>query len=1421
MIHITDGQNDRILDVITVKHILSNKHRKSLKDKLETFDFTTFADKDFSQHIGKNNRVIIPSEDQGYNEFVITEAKKYRDVFGVLKTEAYASASYILLKKEKTIKPQTLEDQTVSTAVSHAIGDTEWQAGTVTAAGTRTFNIERPTDPFAFLKRIAQEFSLELNFRVEIDGNRILGRYVDLLPRVGAWQGREVEFGRDLIGIKRTEKTDNLYTALLGLGPIREDGTRLEVLVEDQEALARWGRNGQHLIGTYEPQTTDLNMSLDRLTTLTENELEKRVNAVVEYEGDIADLENVPGMENKKIRFGDTIKIKDTKFNPPLYLEARIHTQERDIVDKSNKHVELGDFIEYTEEEVRAIWQTLQAEIAKKISMTDVLEVTYTKQVIDEKDQSVFEDSTYYADVVALSAEERAIEAAEQHTVNYAVSREVYDAKVTEIMNDLAEKAGLEYVDGQLQLKADSSVVNSISDTVDGLSNTTDNLLQRVADNEDELAAHDGRITTVTQEIDTIEGRLNITIDELSTLDGTVQNQQVQIDANASAISLKASQDDLDTVTGDISSIYAELDVQAGQIALKAEQSSLENLEDDVTSVSNQVSSLTVDVDGISTSVTSLQGEFNNLQIGGRNLLKDTSDEFRTANHYTWYATVDRMPISDLGLKPGDIVTFSVYVHPPEDFGIVARFRFEDSDNVNIANSYGTSVEGGEEGLIHVTAAIPQNTHWIRLALNNSPSGTSFSSEYKEAKLERGHRATDWTPAPEDIDSEFSLVRQDISTVDQKADGILSTVQTLEADIDEEFTTVYSSISSVDQKADSINSTVTSLSTTVDGHRTDITEAFSQIEQNANAITQRVTKTEFDNLQIGGRNLAVDTGNPNKLILHRISGSSEVINDANSPSGKTLKIAINQMHSDFNDVFYITTAGLVGSRLIQGEEYIYTFMAKASKNIRLRLRSMNQASIISGFDADLTTEYKMVTFRFRPTVAPGSALNHNTHFILPNMDGANTEIYVRPIKIEKGNRTTDWTPAPEDVDGAIDGIGSRLSTAESTITQHADEIDLRVKENGVIAAINLSPETILMDADRIEFTGHVFGEGATFKGTIDGGRFLTSGTEGNVTIQNDTIQQVKSQNLNVIGGWERRVKVTSGVFELAYEQNLGGSSTYIETAIIDGDSFGITASAGVGGMRLSRSYLSFFSGGAGQIEGGAFLLNDDLHLYATGEILFDNNVRFKEKIVSNVVIQDGNWLYTGAVDVAPDGGNHLYTRTSSSGELRVTVTGTTDNYRAIRAAGIITGYTNLYLSASGEVRVVSDDRDTWGNQNYRPIRASTFPTGTSLRENKTDIEVFEEDALSVIKSSHAYLYKLKGHEDEPHKQLGLMVDETPSILHGEAGDSMEMYALSTYLWRGVQQLSCITDKHSNELEWLKIENQHLRARVKELEQKIA
>src|SRR5690625_1151643 len=383
-IHILDGQTDTILDYITLKNIIVDNHKKSLEDTLKTYDFIAFVDKRYAAHLEKLNRIIIPDEDNTLREFVIFEAIKYRDTEG-LKAQIFSHASYLELKKASILYPDDGFTGTASQHAGRALNDTGWQVGVVESSGTRTLTIERHTNPYEFLKRLAREFDLEIRFRIEHDGRKITGRYVDLLERIGTWQGREVEFGKDLDGIRRIEKQD-IVTALLGLGPEQEDGTRLEVLVEDEDALQRWGRvdeygNLHHLIEPYEIQSDRLEMTEEEAIQYTRTALDKRINTQVTYETTILDLEEVPGMENKKIRYGDTIRIKDTHFNPPLYLEARVFEMERSIKNKAKKYIKLGDYIEYTEEEVHAIWNQLRNEIRKRVSVAQLEEYAEPKKV--------------------------------------------------------------------------------------------------------------------------------------------------------------------------------------------------------------------------------------------------------------------------------------------------------------------------------------------------------------------------------------------------------------------------------------------------------------------------------------------------------------------------------------------------------------------------------------------------------------------------------------------------------------------------------------------------------------------------------------------------------------------------------------------------------------------------------------------------------------------------------------------------------------------------------------------------------------------------------------------------------------------------------------------------------------------------------
>ncbi|WGG47690.1 phage tail spike protein [Rossellomorea sp. DA94] len=403
MIHVLDYQTDKVLDWLDNsenKIFWGDKHSINLKENKEKFDFIMPSNVPAAEHFSKQNRVIIPDEDGYLREFIITEVYQTSK-----EKEMYTSASYLELNKLKIIDPIVLQGQTVNTSLDFALDLTGWERGETEYAGTRTLTFDTHTRGLDALRYIASQFGLELRFRIVKKSGRVIGRYVDLINRVGVESKKEIELGKDLIGVKRREVSSNLITGLIGLGQEQSDGTRLIVRVEDKDALQRWGKDGRHLWDIYEPTSLDENLNDQILRDLTRVELDKRINTTVEYEADAASIEHIFGYEHEKVRIGDTNRIKDTSWVPPLYLDARIISVERSISDPSQKTFVLGDFIEYKEEDVMKAFRLLKTLVAQKAAAEDIQAV---KEYVDQQDSSLFDDATYYADQVSATAEEEA-----------------------------------------------------------------------------------------------------------------------------------------------------------------------------------------------------------------------------------------------------------------------------------------------------------------------------------------------------------------------------------------------------------------------------------------------------------------------------------------------------------------------------------------------------------------------------------------------------------------------------------------------------------------------------------------------------------------------------------------------------------------------------------------------------------------------------------------------------------------------------------------------------------------------------------------------------------------------------------------------------------------------------------------------------
>jgi phage minor structural protein len=350
LIHILHEKNDNIQATLNsdIGEFFSAIRQDSISGE-NTLDVVINASSIKSQFVDNRKRLVIQNEDGDFNEYIVYYAEQNKRNEKVVRSDA----SFIDLIKAKVINPQTLTGTTPKLAGDFALSGTEWQIGIVDFTSTQTIVIDKYTNPYDFLKNIANIFDLDISFRITVSGNKISGRYVDLKSNKGSFRGKEIVFGKDLIGVKRTEDSSNIITSLFGYYK-KQDGTVISTWESDDAAFQRWGRNGKHLVDFYTPDSSDDTMTLSQLQGYTRKELNKRLDSVVSYEGSAASIEHIFGREHERIRKGMTVRIKDDGYNPPLYLEARIDEVQIDQITGKILNYKLGNFIEFNKSDLEA-----------------------------------------------------------------------------------------------------------------------------------------------------------------------------------------------------------------------------------------------------------------------------------------------------------------------------------------------------------------------------------------------------------------------------------------------------------------------------------------------------------------------------------------------------------------------------------------------------------------------------------------------------------------------------------------------------------------------------------------------------------------------------------------------------------------------------------------------------------------------------------------------------------------------------------------------------------------------------------------------------------------------------------------------------------------------------------------------------------
>jgi hypothetical protein len=226
-------------------------------------------------------------------------------------------------------------------------------------------------------------------------------------------------------------------------------------------------------------------------------------------------------------------------------------------------------------------------------------------------------------------------------------------------------------------------------------------------------------------------------------------------------------------------------------------------------------------------SIASVQNNLDNLQIGGANLLYHSdlkeenpgrnyafsglndSDQFGFEDEAYHFTTPSdrghpmgngrgiRFRANDVGVKTGESLVFSVDIKGTLGTnGKMSSMYSKDgiegywSNQVELADL--SDLSASEYKRYHGVFTFPEIT--------DSSGGTNGMAWYfcifillgyggevwfKNLKLERGTKPTDWTPAPEDYDVKIENINNEIENIDNKIEGINNEIENIDSEFED------------------------------------------------------------------------------------------------------------------------------------------------------------------------------------------------------------------------------------------------------------------------------------------------------------------------------------------------------------------------------------------------------------------------------------------------------------------------------------------------------------------------------------------------------------------------------------------------------------------------------------------------------------
>ncbi|PGY58792.1 phage tail spike protein, partial [Bacillus thuringiensis] len=837
ILHVVDSQTDQIIGAIQSKDYWNDNRHWEIKNNVDKLDFTVFDGTKEAAALTQQNLVLKEVRGGRIVPYTITETEKDSNNRSLT---TYASGEWILLGKANYIDPQKFEAKTVAEYVDIALKGTKWKKGNISYESFRSMTVDEFIDPLSFLKKIASLFELEIQYRTEVVGNHI-ERYVDMLKKRGQDTGKTIELGKDLIGIKRIENSQNICTALIGF--VKGEGDNIITIekmnnglpyITNIDAFQRWNEKGKHKFGFYSPETDNENMSPERLKTLMEIEMKKRVNASVSYEVKAASIGRVFGLAHELINEGDTIRIKDTGFTPKLYLEARAIAGDESFTDPTQDKYVFGDYREIVDpnEELRRIYNQILGSLGNKQEMLDQLE-----KLVKENGKTI--ETIRKESQAAKELAEKVQENLKNNTVNIIEARnpptdnlivgktlwrdisngkpgilKVWNGKGWELLIPDVEsikKDTLEQVNKDIKLTKEelNKKVEEAQSETNGQFKEVKNSLQEVSQTIKNVQNSQGEINKTVSEMKQTNESFTKSIELLTKKDGEINEKLNAVE---------------DTVEG------------TKQIIVDVKQTT-----NDLTKTTNEIKNTAT---SNKQTIEQLQTDMSNISVGSINLATDSETGLNKQNMIGTWSDSKQMTLSDKINYRNKTFTMSFLFtgkmtkfNTNPWFGVETAITYADGEqewkSVRTDSQLKINVDYRGEPLTVTFKTKDKDVTQIRFYYSGRNIDGNVNSHH--AKFEEGNIRTTWQLSNEEVTSKATFTKK-TTEIEQSVKGIKETI----TDVENNQSGFDKRVTKVEKTADSISQNVGQVQEIQTQQGKILSEANSKIEQHSKALEMQL-----------------------------------------------------------------------------------------------------------------------------------------------------------------------------------------------------------------------------------------------------------------------------------------------------------------------------------------------------------------------------------------------------------------------------------------------------------------------------------------------------------------------------------------------------------------------------------------------------